>query len=60
MLAEWSFNIVYGTAFSLNKASPIYFGVTYLVAIAIYLVARTVRKRQGIDLSRIHREIPVE
>jgi basic amino acid/polyamine antiporter, APA family len=60
MLAEWSFNSVYGTSFSLNRASPIYFGLTYLAAIVIYLVARTVRKRQGIDLSRIHREIPVE
>jgi len=48
------------TSFSLNSASPIYFGLTYLAAIVIYLVARTVRKRQGIDLSRIHREIPVE
>ncbi len=60
MLAEWSFNAVYGTSFSLNASSPIYFAVTYLVAIAIYLVARVVRKRQGIDLARIHREIPVE
>jgi amino acid transporter len=60
MLAEWSFNAVYGTSFSLNASSPIYFLVTYLVAIAIYLVARVVRKRQGIDLARIHREIPVE
>ena len=60
MLAEWSFNSVYGTSFSLNSASPIYFGLTYLAAIVIYLVARVVRKQQGIDLSRIHREIPVE
>ncbi len=60
MLAEWSFNTVYGTAFSLNASSPIYFAVTYLVAIAIYVAARVVRKRQGIDLARIHREIPVE
>jgi len=60
MIAEWSFNVVYGTAFSLNISSPIYFLVTYLVAIAIYVVARVVRKRQGIDLARIHREIPVE
>jgi APA family basic amino acid/polyamine antiporter len=60
MLAEWSFNGVYGTSFSLNASSPIYFAVTYLVAIAIYVVARVVRKRQGIDLARIHREIPVE
>jgi len=60
MLAEWSFNAVYGTSFSLNASSPIYFLVTYLAAIAIYVVARVVRKRQGIDLARIHREIPVE
>src|SRR5947209_7204055 len=60
MIAEWSFNAVYGTAFSVNASSPIYFAVTYLVAIAIYVVARVVRKRQGIDLARIHREIPVE
>ena len=60
MVAEWSFNAVYGTAFSLNASSPIYFLVTYLAALAIYVVARVVRKRQGIDLARIHREIPVE
>jgi len=60
MLAEWSFNDVYGTSFKINGASPKYFLATYLVAIAIYVVARVVRKRQGIDLSRIHREIPVE
>jgi len=60
MLAEWSFNSVYGTSFSINSTSPIYFAGTYLVAIAIYVVARIVRKRQGIDLARIHQEIPVE
>ena len=43
-----------------KRASPIYFAGTYLVAIAIYVVARVVRKRQGIDLARIHQEIPVE
>jgi hypothetical protein len=31
-----------------------------VAALAIYVVARVVRKRQGIDLARIHREIPVE
>src|SRR5438105_1035613 len=60
MLAEWSFNSVYVTSFSINGASPKYFLATYLVAIAIYVVARVVRNRQGIDLSRIHQEIPVE
>jgi amino acid transporter len=60
MLIEWSFNTVYGTAFSLNASSPVYFAATYLVAIVIYVAARLYRRRQGIDLSRIHREIPVE
>jgi amino acid transporter len=60
MLAEWSFNDVYGTSFKINGASPKYFLATYLVAIVIYVVARVVRKRQGIDLARIHQEIPVE
>jgi hypothetical protein len=30
------------------------------VAVVIYVAARIVRKRQGIDLARIHHEIPVE
>jgi hypothetical protein len=28
--------------------------------VVIYVVARVVRKSQGIDLARIHHEIPVE
>jgi hypothetical protein len=34
--------------------------VTYIAAVVIYVVARVVRRRQGIDLNRIHHEIPVE
>jgi amino acid transporter len=60
MIVEWSLNTVYGTAFTTNVLPLQYFAVTYLVAIAIYVVARVVRKRQGIDLARIHQEIPVE
>jgi basic amino acid/polyamine antiporter, APA family len=60
MLWEWSFNVVYGTAFSISLSSPVYFGFTYLLAIVIYVAAYIVRKRQGIDLNRIHHEIPVE
>jgi hypothetical protein len=37
-----------------------YFVATYVIAIVIYVVARVVRGRQGIDLRRIHHEIPVE
>ncbi len=60
MIVEWSLNTVYGTAFTTNVLPLQYFAVTYLVAIAIYVVARVVRNRQGIDLARIHQEIPVE
>ncbi len=69
MLYEWSFNKdnLYGTDLQLNNFvigsalnSVYYFLATYVVAIAIYVVARVVRSRQGIDLARIHHEIPVE
>src|SRR3984893_514711 len=60
MIVEWSLNTVYGTAFTTNVLPLQYFAVTYLIAIAIYVVARVVRKRQGIDLACIPQEIPVE
>jgi amino acid transporter len=62
MLWEWSFNSndLYGTTFSSTPNSVYYFVATYVVALVIYVVARVVRKNQGIDLSRIHHEIPVE
>src|ERR1700692_268015 len=62
MLWEWSFNSadLYGTTFSSTPNSVYYFLATYLVAVVIYFVARFVRKSQGIDLDRIHHEIPVE
>ena len=57
MVYEWATNSTYG---SNSRPSAVYLGATYLLAIVIYVVARVVRKRQGIDLSRIHHEIPVE
>jgi len=62
MLFQWSFNPdnLYGTSFQKTPNSVIYFVATYVVAIVIYVVARIVRSRQGIDLRRIHHEIPVE
>src|SRR2546423_1419229 len=62
MLYEWSFNSsnLYGTSFQSTLNSVYYFLATYVVAIAIYVAARIVRSRQGIDLRRIHHEIPVE
>jgi hypothetical protein len=32
----------------------------YGLALAIYLVSRFIRRSQGIDMSMVHREIPVE
>jgi hypothetical protein len=32
----------------------------YVLAIVIFVVARIVRRRQGIDLGLINKEIPVE
>ncbi|MFI5284094.1 MAG: APC family permease [Candidatus Dormibacterales bacterium] len=62
MLYEWSFNSadLYGTTFSSTPNSVYYFLATYIVAVVIYVVARIVRSGQGIDLRRIHHEIPVE
>jgi APA family basic amino acid/polyamine antiporter len=62
MLYQWSFNPdnLYGTSFEKTPNSVIYFVATYVVAVVIYIVARVVRSRQGIDLGRIHHEIPVE
>jgi hypothetical protein len=62
MLYQWSFNPdnLYGTSFQKTTSSVWYFAATYVVAVVIYVVAFFVRRRQGIDLNRIHHEIPVE
>jgi hypothetical protein len=62
MLYQWSFNPdnLYGTSFQKTPNSVYYFLASYLVAVIIYVTARVVRNRQGIDLRRIHHEIPVE
>src|SRR5579862_3614301 len=56
-LYEWLSNDLYGV----NKHDSLYYmGGMYVLAIVIYVVARIVRSRQGIDLSLINKEIPVE
>jgi basic amino acid/polyamine antiporter, APA family len=56
-LYEWLSNGLY----AVNKPSSlIYMACMYLLAIVIYVVARVVRNRQGVDLSLINKEIPVE
>jgi basic amino acid/polyamine antiporter, APA family len=56
-LYEWLSN---GNYFVNNKASLVYMGAMYLLGIVMYLTARIVRRRQGIDLGLINKEIPVE
>ena len=43
-----------------NRQSLYFMGALYVLAIVVYVVARLVRKRQGIDLGLINKEIPVE
>ncbi|HXP21018.1 MAG TPA: amino acid permease [Streptosporangiaceae bacterium] len=56
-LYEWLSNGLY---FVNNKTSLIYMGAMYVLAIVLYVGARVVRSRQGIDLGLINKEIPVE
>jgi basic amino acid/polyamine antiporter, APA family len=56
-LYEWFTNDLY---FVNSRDSLYYMGAMYVLAIVIYVVARVVRSRQGIDLGLINKEIPVE
>jgi len=56
-LWKWITDATYGVN---NRQSAIYMLILYALALAIYLIARVVRARQGIDLTRTHAEIPVE
>ena len=56
-LYEWLTNASYGVN---NRDSLYYMGAMYVLAIVIYVAARLIRRRQGIDLGLINKEIPVE
>jgi basic amino acid/polyamine antiporter, APA family len=56
-LIEWLSNDLY---FINNTSSLVYMGANYVLAIVIFVGARIIRNRQGIDLSLINKEIPVE
>jgi len=44
-----------------NSRDSLYFmGAMYVLAVILFIVARVVRRRQGIDLGMINKEIPVE
>jgi len=53
----WLKDDVYG---SNNRDSLLYMGALYLVALAIYVVSRIVRARQGMNLKMVYNEIPAE
>jgi len=50
---------VYGVGYK-NKNSMIFMGILYVAAIVIWIVAWAVRKRQGMELEAVAKEIPVE
>ena len=56
-LYQWLTNAAYGVN---NKGSLYFMGAMYVLAIVVFVVARVVRRRQGIDLGLINKEIPVE
>ncbi len=56
-LWRWVRDSTYGVN---NPLSARYMLILYGLALVIYAVARVVRSRQGINLARVHQEIPVE
>ena len=56
-LYEWLSNSAYGVN---NHGSLVFMALLYVLAIVVYIAARLIRKRQGIDLGLINKEIPVE
>jgi amino acid transporter len=68
LLFQWLFdpNALYGIGYSINEngykngTSLIFMGVLYGTATAIYFGFKAYRKRTGLDLDKVHAEIPVE
>jgi APA family basic amino acid/polyamine antiporter len=54
---QWATNAVFGVN---NPQSAVYMTILYLVAIAIYVVARLVRRSQGMDMKMVYGEIPAD
>ena len=49
------------SSYGVNNHNSLYFmAALYVLAILVYVTARIVRRRQGIDLGLINKEIPVE
>jgi basic amino acid/polyamine antiporter, APA family len=68
LLYQWILdpNALYGIGYSINEAgykngtSIIYMLANYALAALIYFGSRAARRREGIDLDKVHAEIPVE
>jgi hypothetical protein len=56
-LYQWFTNDNYAVN---DPTSLVFMGAMYLLALVIYVVAYFVRRNQGINLTAIHEEIPVE
>lgn len=56
-LYKWLEDDAYGVN---NSSSLLYMAGMYVLAIAIYVISKIVRRRQGMDLSMVYGEIPVE
>jgi basic amino acid/polyamine antiporter, APA family len=56
-IVKWLTDDVYALN---DTGSLIYMGALYAVALGIYLGSRLLRKRQGIDMAMVHKEIPAE
>jgi APA family basic amino acid/polyamine antiporter len=61
LLYEWILdpNALYGIGFK-NTTSVIYMLANYVLAAIIYFGFKYYRKRSGIDIDKVHQEIPVE
>jgi APA family basic amino acid/polyamine antiporter len=57
---EWVTNAVYGIDWTTARHGFYYVGALYGIALAIYAVSWFYRRNQGIDMTRVHSEIPVE
>jgi amino acid transporter len=56
-LVLWLSDDTYGVN---QRDSLIYMGALYVLATGIFIAAKTVRARQGVELSRSYKEIPVD
>ena len=59
VIAEWLQNSLYGIGVG-NTPSMVFLAILYGLAALVYVVARYVRRAQGVDLDAIHAEIPAE